>query len=172
MKQVSATVPQAHNIAPGPEREFPIVVNDVARMLRIYVDSKAAEFGITQAQSAVLVRLDQFEGLKQSKLAELLGLRPISLTRLLNRLCDKGLIERRPDPSDRRAKRLFLTPAARPLLESLDYLDEEIMTTALTALERESIEEMAAQLAIVKKNLRLAIQQGSADGTRGEGRHD
>ena len=171
MKRVSATMPQAHNAALDPEREFSITVNDVARMLRIYVDSAAAAFGMTQAQSAVLVQLDRFEGLKQSKLAELLELRPISLTRLLNRLCNKGLIERRLDPRDQRAKLLFLTPAARPLLESLDYLGEEIMTTALTALERESVEEMVAQLAIVKKNLRLAIQQRTAGGTREEARH-
>ena len=126
---------------------------------------------MTQAQSAVLVRLDRFEGLKQSKLAEMLELQPISLTRLLDRLCDRGLIERRSDPSDRRAKQLFLTPTARPLLEQLGSLDEELMRTALTAVERESVEEMVAQLAIVKKNLRQAIQQRTADGTRRERRH-
>jgi MarR family transcriptional regulator for hemolysin len=171
MKQASATKPQAYNAALGGEGEFSLVVDDVARMLRIYVDSKAAEFGMTQAQSAVLVRLDRFEGLKQSKLAELLELRPISLTRLLDRLCDKGLIERRLDPSDRRAKRLFLTAAARLLLEGLDRLGEEIMTTVLTAVERESVEETVAQLAIVKKNLRHAIQQRTAGGRGVEGRH-
>jgi MarR family transcriptional regulator for hemolysin len=140
-------------------------------MLRAYGDSKATEFGMTQAQSAVLVRLDRFEGLKQSKLAEMLELQPISLTRLLDRLCDRGLIERRSDPGDRRAKQLFLTPTARPLLEQLGSLDEELMRTALTAVERESVEEMVAQLAIVKKNLRQAIQQRTADGTRRERRH-
>ena len=109
--------------------------------------------------------------MKQSKLAEMLELQPISLTRLLDRLCDRGLIERRSDPSDRRAKQLFLTPTARPLLEQLGSLDEELMRTALTAVERESVEEMVAQLAIVKKNLRQAIQQRTADGTRRERRH-
>ena len=60
--------------------------------------TKAAQFGITRAQWAVLVRLDRFEGLKQSELAEMLDLQPITLTRLLDKLCDSGLIERRPDP--------------------------------------------------------------------------
>ena len=67
----------------------------------------------------MLVRIDRSEGLKQSELAEILDLQPISLTRLLDRLADNGLIERRADPNDRRANRLYLTPAARPLLEQL-----------------------------------------------------
>jgi MarR family transcriptional regulator for hemolysin len=164
-------MPEALHAAPLAAREFSLTVNDVARMLRTYADSKATEFGMTQALSAVLVRLDRLEGLKQSKLAEMLELWPISLTRQLDRLCDRGLIERRSDPSDRRAKRLFLTPTARPLLEHLGSLDEELMRTALTAVEPESVEEMVVQLAIVKKNLRQAIQQRTAEGTGRERRH-
>ena len=111
----------------------------------------------------VLARLDRFEGLKQSELAEMLDLQPITLTRLLDRLCECGLIERRPDPNDRRAKRLFLTPAARPMLERLGNLGEELMATALAGVDRENIEKMVAQLAIVKENLRQAIQQKNAE---------
>ena len=92
-------------------REFAFSLNDVARMLRTYADQKASQFGITRAQWVVLVRLDRFEGLKQSELAEMLDLQPITLTRLLDRLCESGLIERRADPNDRRAKRLYLTAA-------------------------------------------------------------
>jgi MarR family transcriptional regulator, transcriptional regulator for hemolysin len=148
-------------------REFAFTINDVARMLRTYADQKARQFGSTRAQWAVLVRLERFEGLKQSDLAEMLDLQPITLTRLLDRLCDCGLIERRSDPNDRRAKRLFLTPAARPLLEQLSVLGEELMGTALAGVERESVERMVAQLAIVKENLRQAIQQRNA-GAAGE----
>lgn len=140
-------------------REFAFTLNDVARMLRTYADQKAAQFGITRAQWVVLVRLDRSEGLKQSELAEVLDLQPISLTRLLDKLCECGLIERRPDPVDRRAKRLFLTPAARPLLEKLGDLGEELMATALAGVEPDSIERMIAQLGIVKENLRQAIAQ-------------
>jgi MarR family transcriptional regulator for hemolysin len=137
-------------------------------MLRTYADHKASQFGITRAQWVVLVRLDRFEGLKQSELAEMLDLQPISLTRLLDRLCDGGLIERRSDPNDRRAKRLFLTPAARPLLERLGGLGDELMATALAGVDRENVEKMVAQLAIVKENLRQAIAQKNAAGTAGE----
>ncbi|MGA8615794.1 MAG: MarR family transcriptional regulator [Xanthobacteraceae bacterium] len=155
----------------SPNREFAFMLNDVARMLRTYADQKAAQFGITRAQWVVLVRVDRSEGLKQSELAEVLDLQPISLTRLLDKLCESALIERRADPIDRRAKRLFLTPAARPLLEKLGDLGEELMATALNGVDRESVERMIAQLAIVKENLRQAIQQRPAGGTSGEQRY-
>ncbi len=140
-------------------------------MLRTYADQKAAQFGVTRAQWAVLVRLDRSEGLKQSELAEILDLQPISLTRLLDKLCECGLIERRADPIDRRAKRLFLTPAARPLLEKLGDLGEGLMATALAGVERESVERMIAQLDIVKENLRQAIQQRSGGDAAGDRRY-
>jgi MarR family transcriptional regulator, transcriptional regulator for hemolysin len=152
-------------------REFAFILNDVARMLRTYADHKAAQFGITRAQWVVLARLDRSEGLKQSELAEILDLQPISLTRLLDKLCESGLIERRADPIDRRAKRLFLTPAARPLLEKLGGLGEELMATALSGVERESVQEMIGKLGVVKENLRQAIQHRTASEVGGERRY-
>src|SRR6202051_1971603 len=152
-------------------REFAITLKDVARMIRTYADHKASQFGITYAQWVVLARLDRFEGLKQSELAEMLDLQPITVTRLLNRLCDSGMIERRSDPNDRRAKRLFLTAAARPMLEQLGTLGEDMMATALAGVSRESVEQIVAQLAVVKENLRQAIQQRPAAGAAGERRY-
>jgi MarR family transcriptional regulator, transcriptional regulator for hemolysin len=149
-------------------REFAFSLNDVARMLRTYADHKASQFGITRAQWVVLARLDRFEGLKQSELAEMLDLQPITLTRLLDRLCDSALIERRADPNDRRAKRLYLTAEARPLLERLGDLGDELMGVALAGVEREAVEKMVTQLAIVKENLRHAIQNKTAAVTAGQ----
>ena len=143
-------------------REFAFLLNDVARLLRTYANYRAAQFGITRAQWAVLVRVDRSEGLNQSELAEVLDLQPITLTRLLDKLCDSGLIERRPDPADRRAKRLFLTPAAGPLLEQLGSLGEETMADVMQGVRHESIEQMISQLVIVKENLRRLIQQRTA----------
>jgi MarR family transcriptional regulator, transcriptional regulator for hemolysin len=143
-------------------REFAFTINDVARMLKTAADYKARQFGTTRAQWAVLARLDRFEGLKQSELADMLDLQPITLTRLVDRLCESGLIERRSDPNDRRAKRLFLTPAARPLLDRLGVLGEELMAKAFAGVGRDAIEQIVAQLAIVKENLRQAIQQRGA----------
>jgi len=143
-------------------REFAFLLNDVARMLRTCFDDRAEQFGITRGQWAVLARLDRFEGLKQSELAEMLDLQPISLTRLLDRLCANGLVERRPDPNDRRGNRLYLTPAARPLLERLGDLGEELMATAIAGMDRAAVERMVAQLATVKENLRHAIARRHA----------
>ena len=112
-------------------REIAFTIMDVASMLRTYADQRARQFGISRAQWAVLVRLDRTEGLKQSELAEILDLQPISLTRLLDRLADNGLIERRPDPNDRRANRLYLMPAARPLLDQLADLGADMMEEVL-----------------------------------------
>jgi MarR family transcriptional regulator for hemolysin len=147
------------------------MLNDVARMLRTYADQKAAQFGITRAQWVVLARVDRSEGLKQSELAEVLDLQPISLTRLLDKLCESGLIERRADPIDRRAKRLFLTPAAGPLLEKLGDLGEELMGTALSGVDRESVQHMIEKLGVVKENLRAAIQQRAAGDVGGVQRY-
>jgi MarR family transcriptional regulator for hemolysin len=142
-----------------PNREFAFMLNDVARLLRTYADHKAAQFGITRAQWAVMVRLDRSEGIKQSELAEILDLQPITLTRLLDRLSDNGLIERRSDPNDRRAKRLFLTAAARPLLDRLSDLGEELMATALAGIEPATIQLMLTNLGLAKENLRQAIKR-------------
>jgi MarR family transcriptional regulator for hemolysin len=153
---------------PSLNREFAFILSDVARLLRTYADYKAAQFGITRAQWAVLVRVDRFEGLNQSELAEGLDLQPITLTRLLDKLSDSGLIERRPDPADRRAKRLFLTAAARPLLERLSDLGEETMANTLAGVDVASVELMVSKLSVVKDNLRRLIQQRGADPTTGE----
>ncbi len=145
-----------------PNREFAFLLNDVARLLRTYADQKAAQFGITRAQWAVMSRLDRSEGLKQSELAEMLDLQPITLTRLLDRLSEHGLIERRDDPNDRRANRLFLTPSARPLLEQLSDLGEDLMTTVLAGIDQATVKEMLANLSIARDNLRHAIQKKPA----------
>src|SRR6266567_4536764 len=90
------------------KREFAFTIMDVARLLKTYADQRARQFGISRAQWAVLIRIDRNEGLKQTELADMLDLQPITLTRLLDRLSDNGLIERRADPNDRRANRLYL----------------------------------------------------------------
>lgn len=150
-------------------REIAFTIMDVARLLKTYADQRARQYGMTRAQWGVLVRLDRSEGLKQSELAEILDLQPISLTRLLDRLADNGLIERRPDPNDRRANRLFLTPAARPLLEQLTELSKSVMGTVLEGISERSVERLLDELTTLRDNLRGAInrnqtQQQAANG--------
>jgi MarR family transcriptional regulator for hemolysin len=139
------------------EREVAFNINDVARLLKTYADQRARDFGMTRAQWAVLARVERSEGLKQCELADTLDLQPITLTRLIDRLCDGGLIERRSDPDDRRAKRLYLTPAARPVLDGLTRLGQDIMATVLAGIEPAAVEQLLAHLLTLKANLRGAI---------------
>jgi MarR family transcriptional regulator, transcriptional regulator for hemolysin len=143
------------------QRETAFTIMDVARMLRTYADQLARQFGTSRAQWTVLVRLDRQEGLKQSELADILDLQPISLTRLLDRLAESGLIERRADPNDRRANRLFLTPAARPLLDKLAALGTDMMATVLDGIDPKTNERLLHDLGLMKDNLRAAIQRNS-----------
>ena len=138
-------------------REIAFTIMDVARLLKTYADQRARQFGISRAQWAVLIRIERTEGLKQSELAELLDLQPISLTRLLDRLADNGLIERRADPNDRRANRLYLKPAAKPLLGRLSELGADMMETVLEGLDAKSVDSMLGELGMLKDNLRRAI---------------
>jgi MarR family transcriptional regulator, transcriptional regulator for hemolysin len=138
-------------------REILFTISDVGRLLRTYADQKARRFGQTRAQWAVLLRLERREGLKQSDLAEDLDIQPITLTRLVDRLCDNGLIERRPDPNDRRAKRLYLTPAARPLLDRIEGQVEELAEKVLAGVDPAAVGVMLTQLGLARENLRQAI---------------
>jgi MarR family transcriptional regulator for hemolysin len=139
------------------KREFAFTIMDVARLLKTYADQRARQFGISRAQWAVLIRIDRHEGLKQTELADMLDLQPISLTRLLDRLAENGLIERRADPNDRRANRLYLKPAAKPLLDRLADLGTDMMQIVLDGLSTSSIERMLKELNAVRDNLRTAI---------------
>jgi MarR family transcriptional regulator for hemolysin len=140
-----------------PHREIAFLINDVGRLIRTYADQEVRRFGMTRAQWAVLSRISRTEGLKQTELAEMLDLQPITLTRLIDRLCDSGLIERRADPNDRRAKRLFLTPAAKPLMDRLDALGEELMGTVLDGIEPAENDLMLRHLNAVRENLRRVL---------------
>jgi MarR family transcriptional regulator for hemolysin len=139
------------------EREIAFNISDVARLLRTYADQRAREFGTTRAQWAVLARVERSEGLKQCELADTLDLQPITLTRLIDRLCDGGLVERRSDPDDRRAKRLYLTPASRPVLDALAQLGKDMMATVLAGIEPTAAEQLLTHLLTLKTNLRGAI---------------
>ena len=140
-----------------PEREFAFLLNDVARLLRTYADQRVREFGMTRAQWVVLVKLERCQGLKQAELAQQLDLKPITLTRLIDRLCASGFVERRADPGDRRAKLLFLLPAALPLVEDLGRLGQSLMGQVLAGIDREDVDFMLGRLGRIKDTLRTLV---------------
>ena len=138
-------------------REILFLISDVGRLLRTYADQKARQFGMTRAQWAVLLKLERHEGAQQTELADFLEIQPITLTRLVDRLCDSGLIERRPDPADRRAKLLYLTPAARPLIEKISAEVEVLAEEILAGTDPQAMDGVLSQLGIARENLKQAI---------------
>src|SRR5258708_291560 len=123
---------EATRMARGPvDMNFLFTLGELQRLGRGHADKQAARYGITGAQWAVLAKVERSEGMKQSELAELMEMQPITLTRLIDKLCDNGWIERRGDDSDRRVNRLYLRKAARPLLGKLSGLRSELTATAL-----------------------------------------
>jgi DNA-binding MarR family transcriptional regulator len=157
-------------LAPPPEANFIFALGELQRLVRQYADQKAARFGVTRAQWAVLAKLERTEGLPQAKLAKAMDMQPITLTRLIDRLCEAGFVERRADASDRRTKRLYLTADARPLLEQLKTLRNEINRTALAHLSSGDARALVGQLESIKENVRAAVR-GGCDARR-EARRD
>jgi MarR family transcriptional regulator for hemolysin len=145
------------------DAEFLFALFEVQRMLRLYANKEAACYGLTRAQWAVLARVDRTEGLKQTEVAETMELQPITLTRLIDKLCESGLIERRSDVNDRRVNRLYLTPAARPLMAKLAALRAGITQTALDGFSVAETHRLVEQLETIKDNIRQALQ--TAGGT-------
>jgi len=153
------------------DMNFLFALGEVQRLMRAYADKEAARYGITRAQWAVLAKVERSEGMKQTELAEQLEMQPITLTRLIDKLCDNGWIERRGDNSDRRVNRLYLKKAARPLLGKLAALKSEITATALEGISPTEAERLVAQLESIKENVRNALQSIEAQLPKKEQRY-
>jgi MarR family transcriptional regulator for hemolysin len=125
-----------------------------SRLLRNFIDHRAKSRGTTRAQWIVLFRLRQQEGLSQVDLADVLELQPISLVRLLDRLVEHGLLERRHDPKDRRANRLFLTASGRQLVDDLDALRDAIATDVIRDMPTETVETTLHALRDIKDRIK------------------
>jgi MarR family transcriptional regulator for hemolysin len=95
------------------------LLHDVARLLRHEADRRARTHGMTRAQWVILFWLARQPGLSQKELSEILEVEPITVARLIDRLEARGMVERRPDPKDRRIWRLHLLPPAEPVLAEL-----------------------------------------------------
>jgi MarR family transcriptional regulator for hemolysin len=144
------------------KRQLVAQLVESSRLLRNYIDHRAKGRGSTRAQWIVLFRLRQQEGLSQVDLADVLELQPISLVRLLDRLVEHGLLERRHDPRDRRANRLFLTARGRQLVDDLDSVRDSIATEVLGDTPAAAMETSLETLRNIKERIKhLAEPPGS-----------
>ena len=153
------------------DMNFFFALAELQRLTRVYADKEAARYGITRAQWAVLAKVERTEGMKQTELAEQMEMQPITLTRLIDKLCDNGWIERRGDENDRRVNRLYLHKAARPLLGKLAGLRSELTATALGGINPADAHRLLNQLDLIKENVRNAIQHPVNEPPRKEQRY-
>jgi DNA-binding MarR family transcriptional regulator len=153
------------------DMNFLFTLGELQRLVRAYADKEAARFGITRAQWAVLAKVERNEGMKQSELAEQMEMQPITLTRLIDKLCGNSWIERRGDETDRRVNRLYLRKAGRQLLGKLSGLRSELTATALQGINPADAYRLLAQLQSINENVRNAIQNTTGEPPKKEQRY-
>jgi MarR family transcriptional regulator, transcriptional regulator for hemolysin len=107
-------------------RNFGFLLKEVSRRYVNRFEVRAAEIPLNLAQAKALVRLEKNEGVSQARLAELAEVDPMTMVRILDRMEAEELLERRPDPGDRRARCLYLTAKAKPILNEIWRLSDEI----------------------------------------------
>jgi DNA-binding MarR family transcriptional regulator len=131
---------------------LPFEIGETAHALRKAFDRRAGGLGVTRAQWKVLFRLDRKPGLRQIELADMLDIEPITLSRIVDKLEESELVERRPDPSDRRAWRLHVTAKARPLIAKLRAVADEMIADAFAGIDPKDIETTRKVLARAREN--------------------
>lgn len=137
----------------GRQRALAFAIHDCARAIRHRFNDVSRPLQMTQAQYRILIYVNRQPGISQKALADLLEIRPISLTRQLDRLGEAGLIERRPNPADRRAFALHLAPAAAPVLAKIRQLGAQVMQSALEGMSEAEQSCILEGLKHMKNNL-------------------
>lgn len=133
-------------------------INETARAVRRAFDQRASTVGVTRAQWRVMARLKREPGLRQVELADRLDMEPITLCRIVDRLEDAGLVERKPDPADRRAWRLELTAKASPLVRKLKVLAHDLTVEATGGIASAELTALQQRLAAIRENLAGPIE--------------
>lgn len=129
------------------------LLNDSARLFRRAFNARTRDMGITALQWRLISYLKRHEGIRQGPLAELIEVEPITLSRMVDRLEDAGLIERRADPTDRRAWRLHLTPRAAGLMSNARDLTETLTEEATEGLSAAELDQLVTLVERVRANL-------------------
>ncbi len=129
------------------------MISDVSRLMRRRFDERARLIGVTRSQWRTLFVVSRNEGANQGVLADMLEVEPITLCRMIDRLEESGLLERRRDPADRRAWQIFLTPKALPLIEKLRVVAEDLFDQAIDGMSQETRAELVHGLETIQTNL-------------------
>jgi len=135
------------------------LLNDTARLFRRSFNARTRDSGITALQWRLITYLKRHEGVRQGPLAELIEVEPITLSRMVDRLVEAGLVERRADPADRRAWQLYLTPRAFELLNGMRPIAEALTAEAIEGLSPAEIDQLTTLVERVRANLSRRICQ-------------
>jgi DNA-binding MarR family transcriptional regulator len=135
------------------QRDLLFLLHDVARLMRVEADKRARAHDMTRAQWGILIWLERQPGISQKELSELLEVEPITVARLIDRLEGRGMVERRPDPKDRRIWRLHLRAAAHPLLHEIHRHRAEIMDRLTQGIDGDELETVLEALLRMKATL-------------------
>jgi MarR family transcriptional regulator for hemolysin len=136
----------------NPLRTFGFLLKDTARLYTERFEQRASGLGLTLPQCKVLVRLANHEGISQVQLAELTDLEPMTLVRTLDCLESQGRLERRSDPADRRARRLYLTAKGKPLVDEIWHLVDLTRREAFAGIPRKHADLMVELLEKIQSN--------------------
>ena len=131
---------------------LPFEIAETGHALRKAFDRRAVGMGVTRAQWKVLFRLERQPGLRQIELSDMLDIEPITLSRIVDRLEEAGLVVRKADPADRRAWRLHVTAKAQPLIAKLRAVADEMISEAFAGIDPKEIEITRAVLGRVREN--------------------
>ena len=137
---------------------FGYLLNDVTLLFRKHFDRRAVKFGLTRAQWRATKMVYHREGLRQNELAEYLEMEPIAVGRVIDRLQAAGFVERRPDPADRRAWRLYSTEQAHGVIDDMELIARGLRRDATDGIRRVEMEQMMDVLNRIKENLQALDQ--------------
>lgn len=148
-----ASLASAQDREPRFHRDVLFLLHDVARLLHVDADKRARAHGMTRAQWGILIWLERQPGISQKELAELLEVEPITVARLIDRLETRAMVERRPDPKDRRIWRLHLLPPAYDVLLEINQQRDEMIHTVSQGIEPGTMDTMIEALLRMKSTL-------------------
>jgi DNA-binding MarR family transcriptional regulator len=136
-------------------RNFGFLLKDVSRLSALNFEREAAGSGLdlTMAQCQVLIYLHRNQGISQVRLAYLTDTDPMTLVRILDRMEHDGWVERRQDPADRRARRLYLRASAEPVVEKIWRIADRARAASLAGLDEEERELLVKLLGRIHDNL-------------------
>jgi DNA-binding MarR family transcriptional regulator len=134
-------------------RDLLFLLHDVARLMRVEADKRARQHGMTRAQWAILIWLERQPGISQKELSEILEVEPITVARLIDRLEARGMVERRPDPRDRRIWRLHLLRPAQDVIHEIDEHRADMTRIVTEGIEEKDLETVIEALLRMKSTL-------------------